>query len=134
MAHKITIIKILPGVHRSQFHIYLLSDGASPELTDQVLIDPVTDLGIPSSSRLAIERITYSFTGFSSRIEFDTGLVDDKMIWVLPEKANEPIDFSPWGGLKDQSGLDGTGKIQITTNGLTNSGSEGSILIMVRND
>ena len=134
MAHKVTITKILPGNHRSQFHIYLLSDGTSGELVDEVLIDPVTDLGIPSSSRLAIERITYSFTGFSSRIEFDTGVVDDKMIWVLPEKANEPIDFNPWGGLKDQSGLDGTGKIQITTNGLTNAGSEGSILIMVRND
>ncbi len=133
MAHKVTITKILPGAHRSQFHVYLESDGASGELTDQVLIDPVIDLGIPASSRPAIEKINYNFAGFDARIEFDTGLVDDKIIWVLPQNGDNYIDFDPWGGLKDQSGLDGTGKIQLTTVGFGDAGDMGSLLIMVRN-
>ena len=133
MAHKVVITKILPGNYRSQFHIFFESDGASGELTDYILVDPVVDLGLTSSDRLAIEMITYNFTGFDSRVEFDTGLVDDKMIWVLPANGDNHICFKPWGGLKDQSGLDGTGKLQITTNGFASAGSQGSILLMVRN-
>lgn len=133
MAHDITITKILPGSHRSQFHIYLKSDGGSGELTDYVIVDPVVDLGLKSSARLAIEMITYSFAGFDARVEFDTGLVGDKMIWLLPQSADNHVSFKEWGGLKDLSGLDGTGKIQLSTNGFASANSEGSMLIMVRN-
>ena len=133
MTHTVTITKILPGNHRSQFHVALISDGMSGELTDYVLVDPVVDLGIPASSRPAIEMIAYNFAGFDARIEFDTGLVDDQLIWVLPENGDSPVDFNPWGGLKDQSSLDGTGKIQLTTNGFGDAGDQGSILLMVRN-
>ena len=133
MANIVNITKILPGNYRSQFHIFIESDGASGELTDSVLIDPVADLGLTSSARLSIEMVTYNFSGFDARIEFDTGLVADKIIWVLPEGSDNEIDFNPWGGLKDQSGVDGTGKIQITTNGFTAAGDQGSMLIIVRN-
>ena len=51
MANTVTITKILPGNHRSQFHIFFKSDGASGELVDQVLVDPVTDLGLKSGAR-----------------------------------------------------------------------------------
>ncbi len=133
MAHDITITKILPGNHRSQFHVFIKSDGASGELTDLVLVDPVTDLGVPKSSKIVIEEITYNFAGFDARIEFDNGLVDDNMIWVLPEVGDNHLDFNPWGGLKDFPGLDGSGAIQITTSGFGDAGSQGSMLIMVRN-
>ena len=133
MAHTVKITNILPGNHRSQYHIFLKSDGASGELTDQVLIDPVTDLGIPASSKIVIERITYNLAGFDARLEFDNGLVDDNMIWVLPESGDNDLDFNSWGGLKDFPGLDGSGAIQITTNGFGDAGDQGSLLIMVRN-
>jgi len=133
MANTVTITNILPGTHRSQFHIFLLSDGAAGELVDQVLVDPVNDLGVLSSSKIVIEEITYNFSGFDARIEFDNGEVDDNMIWVLPERGDNHIDFNPWGGLKDFPGLDGTGAIQITTNGFTTAEDQGSILLMVRN-
>ena len=133
MANKIVITNILPGAHRSQFHVFLESDGASGELTDYVLVDPVADLGIGSDSKVVIEMITYNFMGFSARLEFDNGLVDDNMIWVLPEFSDNYLDFNPWGGLKDFPGLDGTGAIQITTNGFTTTGDQGSMLLMVRN-
>ena len=133
MAHTVTITKILPGNHRSQFHIFIKSDGSSGELSNQVLVDPVIDLGLKASARPAIELITYNFAGFDARVEFDSGLVDDTMIWVLPENGDNYIDFNPWGGLKDQSGPDGTGKIQLTTTGFGDAGDQGSILLMVRN-
>jgi len=133
MANTVKITNILPGVHRSQFHIFLKSDGASGDLVDQVLVDPVIDLGIPASSKIVIEMITYNFSGFDARLEFDNGLVDDNMIWVLPSECDNHLDFNPWGGLKNFPGLDGSGAIQITTTGFTSVGDEGSILLMVRN-
>jgi len=133
MANTVTITKILPGNHRSQFHIFLKSDGVAGDLTDEVLIDPVADLGILASSKIVIEEITYNFAGFDARIEFDNGLVDDNMIWVLPEFGDNHLDFNPWGGLKDFPGLDGSGAIQITTSGFTAATDQGSLLIMVRN-
>lgn len=125
----VTVTKILPGNHRSQFHIYLLGDGL--ELTDKVLVDPIDDLGLKSTARLSIERLQYNLAGFVARIEFDAGLVDDKMIWVLPQADGGKTDFDFWGGLNDRSGLDGTGKIQITTTGF-DAGDQGSILMQVR--
>ncbi|MCK5642797.1 MAG: hypothetical protein KAJ19_18455 [Gammaproteobacteria bacterium] len=124
-----TITEILPGNHRSQFHVYLLGTGT--ELIDEVLIDPVADLGLKSSARLAIEMMAFNLAGFAARVEFDSGLPEDKMIWVLPEQSNGYVDFNPWGGLGDKSGLDGTGKIQLTTTGF-GDGDQGSILLMVR--
>ena len=133
MAHKIVITKILPGTYRSQFHIFFESDGASGELVDQVLVDPVVDLGLKSTARLSIQMLTFSFAGFDARIEFDSGLVDDRMLWVLPQNSDNHVCFDCWGGLKDNSGLDGTGKIQITTKGFGTAGAQGSLLLMVRN-
>ena len=133
MAHTVTITNILPGNHRSQYHVFLSSDGASGELVDQVLIDPVTDLGTLASDKMVIERVTYNFAGFDARLEFDNGGVDDNMIWVLPAVGDNNLDFNSWGGLKDLPGLDGSGALQITTNGFGDAGDQGSILIMVRN-
>lgn len=133
MAHSVVITKILPGNHRSQFHVFFESDGVSGELTDYVLVDPVADLGLKSTARLAIEKMTYNFAAFDARVEFDSGLVADKMIWVLPASGDNHVCFDAWGGLKDQSGLDGTGKIQITTKGFGTAGAQGSLLLMVRN-
>jgi len=132
MANTVEVTKLLSGSRLSIFHVYIASDGADGDLTDEVLIDPVVDLGLKTDARMGIEKITHSFSGFTARVEFDTGLVADKMIWVLPATSNSDVDFRSWGALKDRSGLDGTGKLQITTTGLTAVGDEGSILIQVR--
>ena len=131
MANTVNITKILTGTRNTIIHVYIASDGVSGDMTDQVLIDPVADLGFSSKARMVVEKITHSFKGFDARVEFDTGLVDDKMIWVLTESSNE-FDFRPMGGMKDRSGLDGTGKFQITTTGLDSAGDQGSMLIQVR--
>ena len=130
MANIVNITTVNDGSKNLVVHVYLESDGSTGELADEVLIDPA-DYGLPSTSRLVIEHIAYNFSGFSSTIEFDTGLVEDKMIWVLGENSNS-ADFDRISGLKDRSGVDGTGKIQITTNGFLTAGDKGSILLHVR--
>lgn len=130
MANTVTITKINEGPRNIAVHVYIKSDGASGDLVDEVLIDPV-DFGLEASHRFAIEDINYNFSGFDALIEFDTGLIDDKMIWVLGEQ-NSIADFCNIGGLVDRSGLDGSGKLQITTTGLAAATDQGSIIIRVR--
>ena len=129
MPNTVTITKILEGRH-NQFHIYIASDGQSGELDDEVLIDPVADLGFTSAKRMRLEHITYTLSGFSARIEFDKGL-EDPMIWVL-EAGTNFVDFRKFGGLKDRSDIDGTGKLKITTTGFSDSGDQGSLVIQVK--
>lgn len=132
MAHKVIVTPTVQG-HHSVVHVYIESDGASADLVDQVLIDPVADLKLKSSARPVVEGVCHSFVGFDARLEFDSGLVDDNMIWVLSSQSAGEVDFVPYSGLKDLSGLDGTGKLQITTSGLSSAGSMGSMFIRLRN-
>lgn len=132
MANTVNVTKLQDGPRHWQFHIYLESDGASGELTDETVIDPVVDMGLESSQRLAIQEITYSLSGFACRIEADY-LVDGKMIWVMSDASANTVEFQEkYGGLYDRSEVDGTGKLQLTTTGFTTAGDMGSILITVR--
>ena len=130
MANIVTITKVNQGPANVILHVYIASDGAAGELVDEVLIDPVS-IGLAANSRFAIEDIKYNFMGFGARIEFDTGLVDDKMIWVLGEN-NSHANFKDINGLYDRSALDGTGKVQLTTSGFTSAGDQGSMVICIR--
>ena len=136
MANTVTVTKLLDGARSAVFHIYIKSDGLTGELTDQVLIDPATDLNpvlnaVPS---LTIDQLWYDLSGFDARLEFDY-LVEDTAVWTLSAGNGVHMDFSQFGGLKDRSNiLDGTGKLMITTNGLLSAGDNGTIIIKVRKD
>ena len=129
MANTVAITKLGLGNHRTALHLYILGDG-SPDLVDFVIFDPVVDLDLPPSNRFAIEEITYTFAGFTARVEFDY-LTGDNMLWVLTENGDNYVDFTPWGGLKDRAAQDGNGKIKITTTGLSD-GDQGSVIMTVR--
>ena len=136
MANTVTITKILDGARSAVFHIFIKSDGASGELTDQVLIDPAADLDPILGARpsLTIEQLWYDLSGFDARLEFDY-LVDDTAAWTLSGGNGVHMDFCHFGGLKDRSSvLDGTGKLMLTTNGLTAAGDNGTIIIKVQKD
>jgi len=131
MAHDVSITTLLQGNQYAIYHVALVSDGVSAELNDEVIIDPVVDLGLKSSARLLVENIEYNFSGFDARLEFDSGLVDDNLIWVLSRDLSTH-SFLPYGGLKDPSGLDGTGKIQLSTVDFSNADAQGSLIIKIR--
>jgi len=129
MANTVTITKTNEG-RKATFHIYLRSDGSTGDLDGETIIDPTVDLGLNSDARMSVENIIYSLFGFQGRIEFDTGVVEDKMMWLM--HGTDTVDFRPLGDLKDRSGLDGTGKLLLTTTGLTSTDDEGSILITMK--
>ncbi len=127
MANTITVTKIVDGPRNLALHVYLKSDGASGDLVDEVIIDPIA-LGLTKDARLTIQSIESALSGFTGLLEFDTGLVDDKMVWVLSEHIGSS-SFGLIGGLRDRSGVDGTGRLQLTTTGFTDVGDQGSIVI-----
>lgn len=131
MSTEVTKTVLLDGPRHSIIHFYLKGGGADGELTDYELLDPTVDLD-PPSDRLVIEHVLYDFAGFDATLEFDSGLPDSTMIWVLPEGSNNSVDFMPVGGFADRSGLDGTGKLLISTIGLTETTDQGSIILKLR--
>ena len=126
----VSIRKVLDGRTKAIFYVYFKADGLG-ELVDQVLIDPQVDLE-PKANRIRVEEITYNFAGFDAAIEFDSGLVDDTPIWVLPQGTESHVCFNQIGGFSDVSGLDGTGKLLLTTPGFDAATKQGSMVITVR--
>lgn len=113
------------------FSVFLRSDGASGELVNYTLIDPV-DLGLTRAARFGLVRMDHNFAGFSAIIQFDSGGVTPTQKWVLVDGPATPIDFTKVGPIKDDSGVDGTGKLQITTSGFTSAADFGSIMFKLR--
>ena len=133
MAHTITktTYQLSENGHRAIYHISLISDGVTADLNKYVIVDPVTDLGLTSAARLAIESVEYNFIGFDAYLDFDSGNPTDDLAWCLA-RGLDSTRFNPDTGVKDQSGLDGTGKIQLNTVGFSAAGSLGTIIIKVR--
>lgn len=131
MAHTVATTTLLNGSKYLIVHIYLKCDGNSGELSDTTLVDPM-DYGLTSDPTYTVEELVYDFAGFDAAIEFDTGLITDGPIWVLPEGGVGRVDFKPFGGFKDRSGMDGTGKLVITTTGFTATTDQGSLILKLR--
>jgi len=128
----VTVKTLLSGPRHIILAVYIRSDGATGDLEKETLVDPVADLGLKPGSRLTLECLVHNFSGFDACIEFESGLTSNNFKWVLSEGTDSEIDFAPFGGLIDDSGLDGTGKLQITTTGLSASTDQGSLLIKAR--
>ena len=129
MANKVNATIVNDGAVHLVMHVYIESDGVSGDLSNEILLDPI-DIGKPASNRFVIERVDYNFSGFSGVIGFESELVDKTLIWTLNE-GNSLADFKLIGGLADRSGIDGSGKIQISTNGLS-AGDNGTMIIHIR--
>lgn len=116
------------GPAHINLHVYLEGDGS--ELTDYVIIDPLLlEPALTTKARLAIEGFWYSLSGFSLSFEFDD--LTDKPGWVLTPDGSGRDDFTGFGGIRDKSGLDGTGKILVTSSGM-GAGDKGFFVIRVR--
>ena len=135
MAHTVAVTKLLEGPRHVILHLYFKSDGISGDLNKFVLIDPHSDdliKQLDSKPSFVVEEIVYDFAGFDASLQFDSGLINDNYIWVLPEGSSERVDFRPFGGFKDRSGTDGSGKLTITTFGLLSIGDQGSMILKLR--
>lgn len=126
----LTITTLLDGDEHVIVHVYMRSDGQ--ELVQEKLVDPATMT--PPCDRLSVQEVMYDFAGFDARLEFGSGLVDQTMIWVLPEGSGSGYrNYKPFGGFNDRSGLDGTGELLITTTGFTAADvDQGSLIIKLK--
>ena len=123
----VVITEILNGKRNLILHIYVRGDS---DISNEVIVDPV-NYGLTGANRFfTIDSIQSGLSGFSASLKFEY-LADDTLIWAIPE-YDTCFDFTDYGGLKDRSNpLDGTGKVLLSTRGLS-SGDEGSIVLRLR--
>ena len=122
---------LVDGPRKVVLAVYLKSDGATGELDKETLLD-LEDVDLEDGSRFSIQKICYNFAGFDAVIAFDAGVVTPNRKWVLTEGTNASVDFTPFGGLQDDSDeQDRTGTLQISTTGFTSSQDQGSIILLL---
>lgn len=131
MANRILKSKISDGPNKAVFSFYLESDPTDTELVNYVLIDPAEDFNDPTI-QMSILQIWYGFGLFDALLSFDDltpypGLVLNR--------TEDYRDLRYFGGIKDRSGLDHTGKLFISTRGFnTDPISFGTLTIEIRKD
>lgn len=131
MANTVSSRTLCDNAKEAELLIYLASDGASGELTDQAIVT-ASSLN-PAASKLTIEDIEYTFIGFDGFLEFDA-TTDVPFAVLAGGVGPSKIKFCRVRGLKDNSGSGTTGNILLTTSGFSDSGDRGTIKIRVRKD
>lgn len=127
---QMTITKVVDGTRTTVLHVYVQGDG-SGDLVNATLADPAT-LTPPVLQKpcFSILEIDNELITFDVRLSFDS--VPDKPVWTLASaSSNNTVNFHHMGGLIDRGGLDGTGKLLISTKGLEN-GDHGAFIITLR--
>jgi hypothetical protein len=130
---------ISDGPSKAILSVYLESDGVDGELTNYVILDPYVDLipltppGTPMPPgiyQMTVLQIWYSLSWFDALLTFDD--INPFPSWELTRDGSNYADFRYFGGLKDRSGIDTTGKLFLTTNGFAPIGSIGTIIIEIK--
>ena len=135
MANTVQVAKLVEGPRSAYFHVYIKSDGVAGELTNHVLLDPATSFNPaePPGMRLSFRKVWYSISGFDILFKFDdSGNTDYYPVWVISGAAGSgEMCLNEFGGLQDRTGIDATGKLLISTTGLTAAGDQASLVIKV---
>lgn len=131
MTNTVTTRVIVDGPRHAVVHVYLKCDGASGELTDQVVVDVSTLAGAPAL--VTIEELWWNFIGFDAHLEFDA--TTDTPAWTLTGASGDAHkDFRSFGGIKDTGPTGTTGDVLLTTAGFTAATDQGTLCIKVRKD
>lgn len=123
---------ITDGPKKAMLSVYLQSDGVEGELTNFVILDPKVDFTQQTINTMSVLQVWYSFSWFDTLLSFDD-LVPPSC-WLLARDTGNYADFRYFGGLKDQSGIDQSGKLLITTSGFAPIGSIGTLIIELKKD
>ena len=132
MANSVIKTKLVDGASKAVYFVYLEGDG-SGEFVNYELFDPQVDF-TPSPDRVdnqvTLLQIWHSFAYFDAFLSFDA-LVPAPSCVLTRDTVNY-TDFRYFGGLKDQTTTDHTGKLLLTTNGLGEAGTKGTMIIEFR--
>jgi hypothetical protein len=128
MANTVTKQKIADNERNAIVHVWLASDGAAGELTDEVVVD-VSDLsGSPSS--VEVVRMESTLTGFSATLEWDA--TTDVPFLQIPADTLVQSDWRDFGGLQNNAGAGVTGDIVLTTAGFSAATDKGHITFWLK--
>lgn len=132
MAHQIVKTKLVEGSRHVIFHIYLENNGTEGEMENVVLIDPAVDFDpeIKDKRQYAVTQIWHSLVWFDALLTFDA--LEKFPSWLLARDSENYIDFRYFGGIKDKSDAEHSGEVRITTNGFSDAGSRGTIIIELK--
>lgn len=122
---------LLDGDKTAVLHVYFESDGATGELENYALVDPTTDFAKPMGARagLILNQAWFSSSEFDLKLSFEA--VPNVPVWVLSTDTAYQ-DFRYFGGLKDKSWPDATGKLLISTLGFEPATAMGSLILEFR--
>jgi len=124
MANTVTIRKLLDGSKVSTIQIDIIGD-ASGEETDTVIIDASDLSGAPTDYK--IRAIQWALIGMSAELNWDA--TANVHAFSLPA-GSDGLRFSDTGThLQNNAGAGKTGDLLITTAGLADAGSNGTIII-----
>ena len=132
MPNKIVKTLLLDSSKSAILHVYMESDGNEGDLSNFVLLDPKTDFYNSDAGlriQMTLKQVWYSFSWFDGLLTFDD-LVPYPS-WQLTRDAIGYHDFRYFGGIKDRSSIDTTGKVLISTNGFAALGNVGTMVIEV---
>ena len=134
MAHTVNIFKMLDGDSHVVLHCFMQSDGLSPELTNFVLLDPKLDVSppMPRMQDFIVKQLWYEMAGVNTTLAFDAPT--PWPFWTLTPGVDSYHDWRSFGGIRDHSssatlGLDSTGKLLISTRGLSQLGNGGAFVL-----
>ena len=132
MPHTVKITKLNDGPRHVVLHVYVKHDGISPDLIALPILDPTSGISPAQAAEPAftLEQIWFDLDGFNMRLDFDD--VVDPPAWTISESAGNYVDFSCFGGIADRSGLDGTGKLLLSTSGFDAANKQGTLVIKLR--
>jgi hypothetical protein len=133
MPNTVTTRLLVDGPRHAIVHVYLKSDGASGELTNQVIFDPATAYRNPDSPipiNPSIVSVWYENVGFDALLKFDA--TTPVPAWKLSTApAAVSVDFSSFGGIVSNAAAGANGKITLDTSGFTAATDEGTMIITI---
>lgn len=129
MANTVDIQTIEDGERNVVVKVYLASDGASGELTDQVLVDFSTLSGLKTDLKLM--KVEGQLTGFDATLEWDA-TADAPIIGLYASAGAFVHCFKEFGGIPNNAGAGKTGDLTITTSGFAAAGDAGFICLHCR--
>lgn len=140
MANFIQRTILVDSQRHAVMHFFFQADG-SGDLVNEVVIDPVIDFQDSSfqyqAVSLGVDQMWWDSSSifgasFSGNLRYDS-ITQTQLIWTLSANPGDThLDFRDFGGIKDKTGIDGTGKILINTNGLVDVSAQGSLIVSVK--
>lgn len=136
MANTVTLRTLPTGGKKDVYvHCYFKSDGASGELTNQVLADVAT-IGADSfgntATKFTLVEAWYEFVGFDAVLNFHA--TTPVPFWKITQASGTHMCFEKFGGISDPMASGYAGKIQISTAGFTVATDEGTLILHLRKD